>query len=186
MRGPLTRGPLKIPVRPPPSPGRRPSPRRCSASSHWAAASRSPQRRRGATCLIRPHLLYALFTVSRITMICCIVRQFCRKHVLTRSSVRQEVVLDGSPCVALASALARSSSEAAPMGAARRAMAAIPRPTAGGPRTMASSIVYSFVLDSEESFWSGWNSPAWCSGGRRPLIAGCYYYYYYYYYYLCY
>ena len=22
-------------------------------------------------------------------------------------------------------------------------------------------------------FWSGWNFPAWCSGGRRPLIAGC-------------
>ena len=22
-------------------------------------------------------------------------------------------------------------------------------------------------------FWSGWNAPAWCSGGRRPLIAGC-------------
>ena len=21
--------------------------------------------------------------------------------------------------------------------------------------------------------WSGWNFPAWCSGGRRPLIAGC-------------
>ena len=27
--------------------------------------------------------------------------------------------------------------------------------------------------DSEESFWSRWNAPAWCSGGRRPLIAGC-------------
>ena len=21
--------------------------------------------------------------------------------------------------------------------------------------------------------WSGWNGPAWCSGGKRPLIAGC-------------
>ena len=21
--------------------------------------------------------------------------------------------------------------------------------------------------------WSGWNFPSWCSGGRRPLIAGC-------------
>ena len=30
------------------------------------------------------------------------------------------------------------------------------------------------VFDSEESFlWSGWNCPAWCSGGWRPLIAGC-------------
>ena len=28
--------------------------------------------------------------------------------------------------------------------------------------------------DSEELFlWSGWNFPAWCSRGRRPLIAGC-------------
>ena len=25
---------------------------------------------------------------------------------------------------------------------------------------------------SEESFGSGWNCPEWCSGGRRPLIAG--------------
>jgi len=30
-----------------------------------------------------------------------------------------------------------------------------------------------FFVDSEESFWSGWNIPAWCSRGRRPLIAGC-------------
>ena len=26
------------------------------------------------------------------------------------------------------------------------------------------------LFDSGESFWSGWNCPAWCSGGRRPLI----------------
>ena len=28
-------------------------------------------------------------------------------------------------------------------------------------------------LDSEDSLWSGWNFPPWCSGGRGPLIAGC-------------
>ena len=28
-------------------------------------------------------------------------------------------------------------------------------------------------VDSEESLWSGWNFPAWCSGGRRPFIAEC-------------
>ena len=28
-------------------------------------------------------------------------------------------------------------------------------------------------VDPEESFWSGWNRPAWCSGGQRHLIAGC-------------
>ena len=28
-------------------------------------------------------------------------------------------------------------------------------------------------FDSEESLRSEWNFPAWCSGGRRPLIAGC-------------
>ena len=30
-----------------------------------------------------------------------------------------------------------------------------------------------YTYDSEESFWSGRNCPAWCSGGPRPLIAGC-------------
>ena len=30
------------------------------------------------------------------------------------------------------------------------------------------------VFDSEEySLWSGWNFPAWCSRGWRPLITGC-------------
>ena len=33
-----------------------------------------------------------------------------------------------------------------------------------------SSLCFS---DSEVSFWSGWNCPARCSGGRRPLIAEC-------------
>ena len=29
------------------------------------------------------------------------------------------------------------------------------------------------VLTRRNLFWSGWNFPAWCSGGRRPLIARC-------------
>ena len=29
------------------------------------------------------------------------------------------------------------------------------------------------LVDSDGYVWSGWNSPVWCSGGRRPLIAGC-------------
>jgi len=28
-------------------------------------------------------------------------------------------------------------------------------------------------FDSEDSCWSRWKCPAWCSGGRRPLIAEC-------------
>ena len=28
-------------------------------------------------------------------------------------------------------------------------------------------------LNSEESCWSRWDFPVWCSGGRRPWIAGC-------------
>ena len=28
------------------------------------------------------------------------------------------------------------------------------------------------LFNSEESSWSGWNYPAWCLGGRMPLIAG--------------
>ena len=29
-----------------------------------------------------------------------------------------------------------------------------------------------FVRLGEFCLWSGWNFPAWCPGGRRPLIAG--------------
>ena len=35
-----------------------------------------------ATCLIRPHLFYACFDVSRIIIICYTIRHFWRSHVL--------------------------------------------------------------------------------------------------------
>ena len=39
----------------------------------------------GTTWLMRPHLLYDLFVVSRIAVIGCILRHFWRSHVLDKS-----------------------------------------------------------------------------------------------------
>ena len=46
------------------------------------------------------------------------------------------------------------------------------------PRPMQCYLLFELLFivllfDSQESFWSRWNCPARCSGGRRPLIAGC-------------
>ena len=43
----------------------------------------------------------------------------------------------------------------------------------GKPESMPWSKPTWFVAYSEVSLWSGWDFPSWCSGGRRPLIAGC-------------
>ena len=48
-------------------------------TSDWVALLLS-----ASPCLIRPHLLYALFKASRITRICRIIRQFFRKHALDK------------------------------------------------------------------------------------------------------
>ena len=44
-----------------------------------------------ATCLIRPQLFYVCFVVSMSTIMCYILRQFCRENLRYASGVRQVV-----------------------------------------------------------------------------------------------